>query len=137
MRHHVTAEHLTSGITVHGMRPLPVTMLATIPHGPDTVELVFRDAVTQYVRVEMNRGVAGQSARTRRRRGGVPTVDAHSWDRRPRPVQGARVPAVQARRRPQADQVALDFNALGTAWNDITAGVGPSAEQATFDYTED
>ncbi len=39
----VTAEHLTSGITVHGVRPLPVTVLATIPHGTDTVELVFRD----------------------------------------------------------------------------------------------
>lgn len=33
--------------------------------------------------------------------------------------------------------VALDFNALGTAWNDIVAGVGPSAEQGTFDYTGD
>lgn len=39
----VTADHLTSGVTVHGVRPLPVTVLATIPHGTDTVELVFRD----------------------------------------------------------------------------------------------
>lgn len=34
-------------------------------------------------------------------------------------------------------KVALDFNALGTAWNDIVAGVGPSAKQGTFDYTGD
>jgi len=43
VRHHVTAAQLTSGITVHGVRPLPVTVLVTIPHGTDTVELVFRD----------------------------------------------------------------------------------------------
>lgn len=34
-------------------------------------------------------------------------------------------------------KVAVEFNALGTAWNDIAAGVGPSAEQGTFDYTGD
>jgi putative DNA methylase len=34
-------------------------------------------------------------------------------------------------------KVALDFNALGTAWTDIVAGVGPTAEQGTFDYTGD
>ena len=34
-------------------------------------------------------------------------------------------------------KVALEFNALGTAWNDIAADVGPSAEQGTFDYTGD
>ncbi len=33
-------------------------------------------------------------------------------------------------------QVAVEFNALGTAWNDIVAGVGPSAEQGTLDYLE-
>ena len=32
-------------------------------------------------------------------------------------------------------KVAVEFNALGTAWNDIVAGMGPSAEQGTFDYT--
>ena len=32
-------------------------------------------------------------------------------------------------------KVAVEFNALGTAWNDIVAGVGPSAEQGTFNYT--
>jgi putative DNA methylase len=32
-------------------------------------------------------------------------------------------------------KVAVEFNALGTAWNDIVAGVGPSAEQGTFDYS--
>jgi len=34
-------------------------------------------------------------------------------------------------------QVAVEFNALGTAWNDIVAGVGPSAEQDTLDYLGD
>jgi len=34
-------------------------------------------------------------------------------------------------------KVAVEFNALGTAWNDIVAGVGPSAEQGTLDYLED
>lgn len=34
-------------------------------------------------------------------------------------------------------KVAVEFNALGTAWNDIAAGVGPFAEQGTFDYTGD
>lgn len=32
-------------------------------------------------------------------------------------------------------KVAVEFNALGTAWNDIVAGVGPSAEQGTLDYS--
>lgn len=34
-------------------------------------------------------------------------------------------------------KVAVEFNALGTAWNDIAAGVVPSAEQGTFDYAGD
>lgn len=34
-------------------------------------------------------------------------------------------------------KVAIEFNALGTAWNDIAASVGASAEQGTFDYTGD
>jgi len=34
-------------------------------------------------------------------------------------------------------KVAVEFNALGTAWNDVAAGVGPSVEQGTFDYTGD
>ncbi len=34
-------------------------------------------------------------------------------------------------------KVAVEFNALGTAWNDIVAGVGPSAEQGTLDYLGD
>lgn len=33
-------------------------------------------------------------------------------------------------------KVAVEFNALGTAWNDIVAGVGTSAEQGTLDYLE-
>lgn len=35
---------LLAGVTVHGLRPSPVSVLATIPHGTDTLELVFRDA---------------------------------------------------------------------------------------------
>jgi len=34
-------------------------------------------------------------------------------------------------------KVAVEFNALGTAWNDIVAGVGPSAEQGTLNYLGD
>lgn len=35
-------------------------------------------------------------------------------------------------------KVAIEFNALGTAWNDIAAGVGaPSPEQGLFDYSGD
>jgi putative DNA methylase len=34
-------------------------------------------------------------------------------------------------------KVAVELNALGTAWNDIVAGVGERAEQTTFDYSEE
>lgn len=34
-------------------------------------------------------------------------------------------------------KIAIEFNILGTAWNDIAAGVGLLAEQGTFDYTRD
>lgn len=34
-------------------------------------------------------------------------------------------------------KVAVELNALGTAWNDIVAGVGERAEQTTFDYPEE
>ncbi|GAA1399257.1 hypothetical protein GCM10009613_54640 [Pseudonocardia kongjuensis] len=32
-------------------------------------------------------------------------------------------------------KVAIEFNALGTAWNDIVAGAGAVAQQESFDYT--
>lgn len=38
------ASDLTAGVTVHGLRPSAVSVLANIPHGVDTLELVFRDA---------------------------------------------------------------------------------------------
>ncbi|BBG03919.1 MULTISPECIES: helicase-related protein [Pseudonocardia] len=38
------AEDLTAGVTVHGLRPGPVSVLAAIPHGPDTINLVFQDS---------------------------------------------------------------------------------------------
>ncbi|GAA1399265.1 helicase-related protein [Pseudonocardia kongjuensis] len=38
------AEDLTAGVTVHGLRPRPVSVLAAIPHGPDTINLVFQDS---------------------------------------------------------------------------------------------
>jgi hypothetical protein len=39
----VRASDLTAGVTVHGLRASPVSVLANIPHGVDTLELVFRD----------------------------------------------------------------------------------------------
>lgn len=35
---------LTDGVVLLGVRPGPVTVLTTIPHGPEAVTLVFRDA---------------------------------------------------------------------------------------------
>jgi superfamily II DNA or RNA helicase len=35
---------LTNGVVLRGVRPGPVTVLTTIPHGPEAVTLVFRDA---------------------------------------------------------------------------------------------